>query len=90
MQMRLAPLSTRTKTVRVEVTRLDSLSRRFQIETPLWNSDDGVMEIYRRPLPNANAFFRLYISIAKLPAVALLSPAGVRHCHTFATHFDTL
>lgn len=34
MQMRLAPLSTRTKTVRVEVTRLDSLSRGFQIETP--------------------------------------------------------
>lgn len=34
MQMRLAPLSTRTKTVRVEGTRLDSLSRGSQIETP--------------------------------------------------------
>ena len=33
---RLAPLSTRPKTVRVEVTCLDPLSRGLQIETPSW------------------------------------------------------
>lgn len=33
---RLAPLSTHPKTVRVEVTCLDPLSRGLQIETPSW------------------------------------------------------
>lgn len=44
---RLAPLSTRPKTVRVEVTRLDPLSRGLQIEPPLLDSNDGMSFLAR-------------------------------------------
>lgn len=44
---RLAPLSTRPKTVRVEVTRFDPLSRGLQIEPPLLDSNDGMSFLAR-------------------------------------------
>lgn len=59
---RLAPLSTRPKTVRVEVTRLDPLSKGLQIEPPSWiqtmvcHSLRGVMKIPRyNTNPKTNA-----------------------------------
>lgn len=50
--------------------------------TPLWNSDDGVMEICRHPYPNANAFLDcIYHSQApccRAPIPCRFTPPGIQ------------